>query len=261
MEDPESFQVLMVLSRSPYICLPSGLQNVQTILHISPSILQHHWFNSLTSCCYLATYFVHILHFSLVHKVLYIPPQKEIYRYQIWWPRKPCVRTPHLLIHWNVTCWLRKVVTGLAEHGGVPSCQRCIFMLSVWLHDLSARSGMMLLLLGLPQKWMIQLKNKMSWHTAHSIWEHHIHVPGLHVDFHFTNSPAVSVHLTGDVECCFVREDNMFQKCIIIGSELHNIMYGRPLNKQFTNCMANRFVGTAMNFSWIISNWSESNIW
>jgi hypothetical protein len=53
-----------------HVCALGGPTNFETILHLSPNVLQHHWCNSLTSCSYSVTQFGHILHLRLVHRVL-----------------------------------------------------------------------------------------------------------------------------------------------------------------------------------------------
>jgi hypothetical protein len=52
-----------------HVCALGGPTNVETILHLSPSVLQHHWCNSLTCCSYSVMQFGHILHLRLVHQV------------------------------------------------------------------------------------------------------------------------------------------------------------------------------------------------
>jgi hypothetical protein len=68
---------LLCSSVDLHMCTLGGPTNAQMILHLSPSMLQHHWCNSLTSCSYSATQFIHILHLHLVYQVLYVPPQKK----------------------------------------------------------------------------------------------------------------------------------------------------------------------------------------
>jgi hypothetical protein len=79
LKDTESFQVLIFLSRSPSVARQISKRHSssrEAFCSITGVIV--------TCCSYSATHSVHILRLSLVHQVLYVPPQKEIWRGQIW---------------------------------------------------------------------------------------------------------------------------------------------------------------------------------
>jgi hypothetical protein len=96
------------------MCTFGGPTNVQTTLHLSPSVLLHHWCDSLTCCSYTATQFFHILHLRLVHKFLYVPLRKisEGLKFSDLWGHEIGPPAPRL-IHLPVNCWSRKSFTGL----------------------------------------------------------------------------------------------------------------------------------------------------
>jgi hypothetical protein len=110
------------------MCTLGSPVNVQMILCLSPSVLQHHWCNSFTSCSYLATQLVHILHLHLVHHVLHVPPQKKSKGV------KPGDQEGHAIgspfpIHLSGNCCFRKAFTGLAQCGEALTrlLRGCIF--------------------------------------------------------------------------------------------------------------------------------------
>jgi hypothetical protein len=135
-----------------HMCTFGGQTNLQTILHLSSSVLKHHWYNSLTSCSYLAKQYIHILYLYLVHQVLYATPTERTLKGSnlvIW----EAMREDHL----SPFCCLEtdeweRLSLGWHNVEGLCFAGRCTVMISMWLHHLSVCSVMMLPLLWLPKK-------------------------------------------------------------------------------------------------------------
>jgi hypothetical protein len=109
LKDAEGFQVLMFLGSSSCVCsLWPDRSDDQTILQLLPSVLKHHWCNSLTSCSYSMMQFVHILHLHLVHQVPPYPHRKKFKGVKCGDLGGYATGTP-FPIHLPGNCWSRRL--------------------------------------------------------------------------------------------------------------------------------------------------------